>query len=143
MSILDRFEQKVERIPESGCWVWTSATCSKGYGLFWFDGKPRKAHRVAYELHVGQIPEKMVIDHMCRERSCVNPAHLRAVTSWENTHAANSVAPAKKNSDKSACPRCGGEYSLNKRGGRICRPCLAKYYKARKASKKTKELASA
>jgi hypothetical protein len=131
MSILGRFEQKVERSAESDCWLWKSAKCQKGYGLFWFDGRPRKAHRMSYELYVGQIPEGMVIDHLCCVRDCVNPKHLRVTTSRENTLAPHSVAPAKQNAEKKACPKCGGEFSFNNRGGRICRPCLSKYFRQR------------
>jgi hypothetical protein len=142
MPILDRFEQKIERVPESGCWVWTSATCQKGYGLFWFDGKPRKAHRVAYELYVGEITPGLVIDHVCRVRCCVNPDHLRVVTFRENTFAPNSQAPAKKNAEKTACPKCSGPYSLNKRGGRICKSCLSDYFRARQEAKRRRRVAA-
>lgn len=143
MSILERFEKKVQHIPESGCWIWSGYLCNKGYGIFWFDGGAKKAHRISYELYVGQIPAGMVVDHVCRERSCVNPEHLRPVTSRENTHADGSIAPAKRNSQKTTCPKCGGPYSTDSRGGRICRPCLAKYYRARQQTKKLKETVNA
>jgi hypothetical protein len=136
MSLLERFEQKVQHVPESGCWLWSGYTCEKGYGIFWFDGGPKKAHRVSYEIYRDGVPADMVIDHLCRERSCVNPDHLRIVTAKENTHAAGSLAPAKRNADKTHCPKCGGEYSFNNRGQRICRACLRKYFRERQERKK-------
>lgn len=78
-----RFWAKVNKTP--GCWLWTAAT-SKGYGSFGMpDRRQRLAHRLSYELLVGPIPEGLVLDHLCRVRNCVNPAHLEPVTAAENT----------------------------------------------------------
>lgn len=55
-----------------------------GYGQFWANGKNRRAHRVAFELLVGPIPEGQTLDHLCRVRACVNPAHLEPVPVREN-----------------------------------------------------------
>ena len=68
----------VERGP--GCWLWTRATDGKGYGKF----RNRPAHRVAYELTHGSIPEGQVVMHDCDTRPCVRPAHLRAGTQSAN-----------------------------------------------------------
>lgn len=140
MSLVPRFAEKFIPVTESGCWLWTGYTCNKGYGIFWFDGGPRKAHRVAYEIHRGEIAEGMVIDHICRVRSCVNPDHMRVVTARENTFAGGSLAPAKKNAEKTCCPKCDGPFSKNSRGARICRPCLQKYFAARVQKRKEKAL---
>lgn len=70
--------------PETGCWVWLRSLKREGYGQIKYDGKITVAHRVYYELHVGLILEGMEIDHICRNRPCVNPAHLRLATSGEN-----------------------------------------------------------
>lgn len=77
-----RFFDKIERV--GGCWIWLGSTNKDGYGLFHLLGKMQSAHRVSYELHIGDIPEGMEIDHICRERSCVNPAHLEPVSRQEN-----------------------------------------------------------
>jgi hypothetical protein len=83
--LLERFTAKYVVNPETGCWEWTAARfAGKPYGYIGVDGKPRQAHRVSYELHVGPIPEGLVIDHLCNVGYCVNPDHLQAVTQEEN-----------------------------------------------------------
>jgi hypothetical protein len=79
-----RFWNKVEPT-DNGCWLWTAYIGPGGYGVFNFNGPSRVAHRIAYEVLVGPVPEGMECDHLCRVRHCVNPAHLEAVTSRENT----------------------------------------------------------
>jgi len=67
-----------------GCWIWTGPRHSGGYGTLGVEGEKRYAHRVSHELHIGPIPEGLVIDHICRNKICVNPDHLQAVTNKEN-----------------------------------------------------------
>ena len=85
----DRFWDKVSPEPNSGCWLWTGAIVRGGYGQFFSGAEnngPRLiyAHRYSYELAKGRIPENLTIDHLCRVRCCVNPAHLEAVPFAEN-----------------------------------------------------------
>lgn len=87
----ERFWSKADKSPDDGCWVWTSWIQPNGYGYFWLDGA-RYAHRVAYEIAVGPIPAGLVIDHLCANKSCVNPAHLEVVTIGENTRRARAAA---------------------------------------------------
>lgn len=84
-----KFEQRVERT--DGCWLWTGTLDDYGYGQLYggFENgrerAPLKAHRLAYELFVGPIPDGLTIDHVCQVKRCVNPAHLDVVTKGENT----------------------------------------------------------
>ena len=66
------------------CWNWIGNKNPKGYGRFYLKGIKILAHRQSYELYNGIIPEGLQIDHLCRDHSCVNPAHLEAVTQQEN-----------------------------------------------------------
>ena len=79
----------VNKDGDGGCWVWFGAQCTpNGYGQLYItvDGVKKKlyVHRVAYELVIGNIPDGLEIDHLCRVRNCVNPDHLEAVTHREN-----------------------------------------------------------
>lgn len=77
--------------PDLGpCWVWTAARHGKGYGMFSVDRKRKvRAHRFAYEMMVGPIPEGLDLDHLCRNRACVNPEHLEPVTRSVNLKRGN------------------------------------------------------
>lgn len=76
----ERFWPKAEVGEDSECWPWVGSRDPYGYGRLKINGKFRGAHRLAYELSVGSIPEGLEIDHLCRNRCCVNPAHLEPVT---------------------------------------------------------------
>lgn len=89
VSFEERFWSKVVRDDDGlKCWPWLASTVH-GYGQINRDGRPRMAHRVAYELLVGPIPEGLDLDHLCRTHCCVNPAHLEPVTRGENVRRSN------------------------------------------------------
>ena len=80
---------KVEDIPrhnaaERHCWTWAGCKTPKGYGVTWHKGKTQFAHRLIYLLIIGEIAKGLQVDHLCRNRSCCNPAHLEIVTLQEN-----------------------------------------------------------
>lgn len=83
----ERFWAKVSKTDT--CWEWTASRHKAGYGAMmrWVDGKkkPGYAHRISYEIHFGSIAPGLVVDHICHNKSCVNPEHLRAITQRENT----------------------------------------------------------
>lgn len=126
-----RFWAKVELGP--GCWNWTGATNPSGYGRFAAVGRTlHGAHRVAFWLNGGTIPDGMVIDHICRNRRCVNPAHLRCVNRLINVHE-NSESPAHLNSIKTHCtsrhPLADDNLFVRADGYRGCRECRRAYHR--------------
>lgn len=87
MTLAERFEAKVSRLPcEPGCWLWTGALTTFGYGYLWSGTAHDKAHRVSYELHRGRIPDGLSVLHRCDVRMCVRPDHLFLGTQCDNVH---------------------------------------------------------
>lgn len=87
-SQLDKFEKiitpKISIHLRTGCWLWKAGRDTRNKPVLYWNDKTNKAHRVIYEVLVGEVPEGLVLDHLCRDQSCVNPDHLEAVTSSEN-----------------------------------------------------------
>jgi len=128
--IMDRAEKRfwrfVGQVDENGCWPWVGSLNFGGYGQFWFNGEWGMAHKYSYSVHQHQIPIGLTIDHICRNRGCVNPAHMEVVSMRENI--IRGVGPTAVNSRKTHCPK-GHEYTngntlVNKKSGkRQCRTC--------------------
>lgn len=114
---------KVAQMPD-GCWIWQGTRGSQGYGQFYFRGRKTGAHRFSYEAHVGPITAP-VLDHLCRQPSCVNFAHLEPVTKSVNA-LRGDMRTNNGNRRKDACPQ-GHPYdaanTYHDKRGRQCRTC--------------------
>ncbi len=120
---VSRFWEKVERT--TSCWNWTGAKNVEGYGLAWFNSKLCSAHRISFLLSGNTIPVGMNLDHLCRNRGCVNPEHLEPVTQRVNTLRGESFAA--KRAKQTHCVN-GHEFTLENtrmknNGTRQCRAC--------------------
>ncbi len=140
---LDRFHEKYVVDDETGCWVWTAARGRDGYGRLWVDGKSVLAHRFAYDQFVGPIPDGLVLDHLCRNRACCNPEHLRVCTHRENILATGALSPSAVHSRQTHCihghPFDAANTYLRPNGKRDCRACRrrskAEYRQRRQATR--------
>ncbi len=134
--IIDRLRRSIA-IDENGCWIWTLARASNGYGLIGRGGHyglKALVHRVAYEELVGPIPKGLTIDHLCRVRACCNPEHLEPVSMRENLmrgetltarkaqqthcihgHAFDAVNTARRPNGTRSCRTCGAERARRKK----------------------------
>jgi HNH endonuclease len=126
-----RFWRHVDKRRADECWPWLSTKSDDGYGKFRaVAGQPKvMAHRYAYELLVGPIPEGLQIDHVrargCIRKDCVNPAHMEPVTALINNHRSGNLTAV--NAAKQTCPR-GHEYDRqytrkDGRRERVCSTC--------------------
>lgn len=112
------------------CWEW-AGTLNFGYGRIFHDGKNRRVHILMYEMFVGPVPERMQLDHLCRNRKCWRPDHMEPVTGKENVRRGNLAlaAPGKP------CNR--GHLSwkwLEQQGRFICPDCRRENQRKRRAS---------
>jgi len=125
---------------ETPCWIWQGAHDWDGYGLVNRPAHRGNVHILYYKLHVAPVPKGLEIDHLCRVRDCVNPAHLQPKTHRENILIGES--PTAKNSRKTHCIRghelVPGNLYVQADGGRRCRTCQKAYMKAYHLKRKAK-----
>jgi len=136
--IAERFWSKVDWKEPADCWLWRGNKIPAGYGQFRVGGmadgtrRYKMAHRVAYELTKGEIPDGLVLDHLCRTPLCCNPDHLEPVNRGENVRRGKAGNPetnggARFHRAKTHC-RNGHAFSpentyVNPQGHRSCRIC--------------------
>lgn len=128
--------ERISISDETGCWDWVGARISNGYGMFTYQARRQMAHRVSYELFLGPIPEGLELDHLCRNRACINPSHLEPVTRQENVRRGEAFAGV--NARKTHCIR-GHEFTpenthrrKDRPGTRECKTCAKNRDIARK-----------
>jgi hypothetical protein len=118
-----RFWQYVSYGEGLGCWPWSGARNRDGYGNVKVNGRTRSAHRVAWELLRGEIPDGLELDHLCRNRACVNPWHLEPVTKYINWERGAIGARSRRNHCKHGHEFIAENTSWQMDAGRLRRRC--------------------
>lgn len=117
-----RFVSRIDFTPT--CWFWTCKP-DNGYGRFWLNRKSQLAHRIAYLIWHGEIPKEKQLDHLCRNRNCINPAHLEPVSIKENVLRGEGITAqnARKTHCKMNHELTQSNLYSSKRGSRVCAKC--------------------
>jgi hypothetical protein len=145
-NLADRWWLRVDKTGPDGCWQWIGAKWARGYGIFTLPGTQQRiaAHRWGYEHLVGPIPDGLELDHLCRNRQCVNPEHLEPVTHLENVRRGLVRQNGQHERDKTHCPQKHPYDERNTkvtdRGHRKCRACDAARTRRRKAAARARAL---
>lgn len=133
---LRRFMSKVSIGHAGGCWTWTGHVDAAGYGAFRLErGASIRPHRHSYEHFICAIGAGLTIDHLCRNRACVNPTHLEPVTMRENVLRGTGVAAMhhRKTHCKNGHPLSGDNLKIGATNGqRLCRECMRIYGRRRR-----------
>lgn len=131
---VDRFWRFVDKTND--CWIWMGSHNGTEYGKFWLKGKTIYAHRISYFLAYGKIEPEYEIDHLCKNRRCVNPSHLEKVTGKINKNRGNSFSGL--NIKRTHCSN-GHELTEDNlcenyllRGQKVCKTCLREQEEKRK-----------
>lgn len=122
-------------VAQSGCWEWTGPLQPNGYGITWMNGRRIVAHRALYAALVGQVPDGLELDHLCRVRCCVNPAHLELVTHGENVRRGLKGYGARTTCKRGLHDITNPEnvYVARTTGNRQCLPCLRRSWRDKEA----------
>jgi hypothetical protein len=141
----ERLWNKISPEPNSGCWLWTGHTNIHGYGVSWTGSRTTLAHRVTYNFFVGPVPDGHDLDHLCRVRCCVNPAHLEPVTRRVNWLRSNGPQLCRERYEKQTHCKHGhaktpdNVFIINDGSGykrRKCKTCILERAKAKRRAEK-------
>jgi hypothetical protein len=146
LSPFDKVMSRVDKRPAGGCWLYTGALMADGYARVKDAGSDLAllVHRVTYEELTGPIPDGLVLDHLCRVRNCVNPAHLEPVSGRENLVRGVAARLGERTHCREGHEMTPANTALNRRklksGGvsysKTCRECKNAYYRAKNAERK-------